>query len=139
MIITKPKWSDFMAVKLCVVCGSEFVANSNRQKYCSDCSREVRLAKVRATRQARRANRAALDKPSYSLGPNLPKSVDWDAEARKVKNEVKRTYRNYRSNYASANDSTAARDIAIEEFTYDVRDDDFKGSIDDFFSGNDDE
>jgi hypothetical protein len=132
-----------MSVKVCVVCGAEFVANSNRQKYCSVCKDEANSSVARKGSQRRRAKRAFLDKaPSACLGAKLSKSasgeVDWDAEARKVKNEVKRTFRNYRGNYASVDSSSSARAAALENYVYDVRDDDFQGSIEDFFAGKDD-
>jgi len=28
-------------MKRCTVCGEKFIPNSNRQKYCSDCKKEV--------------------------------------------------------------------------------------------------
>jgi hypothetical protein len=131
-----------MTVKVCTVCGAEFVANSNRQKYCSACKDDVRRAQMCDVRRAQRARNVALDKASYSLAPNLRKSadgsVDFEAEARKVANEKKRTYRNYGSSSYREDKSTAARKAALENFTYDVRNDDFKGSIEDFFAGKDD-
>jgi hypothetical protein len=133
----------FMGIKVCVVCGSEFVANSNSQKYCSVCKDDATASVARKGSQRRRAKRAFLDKrPNSCLGPNLPKSadgkVDWEAEARKVKNEKKRTYRNYGPSYAAEDRSQAARQEALESLTFDPRDDDWSGSIDDFFAGKDD-
>jgi predicted nucleic acid-binding Zn-ribbon protein len=126
-----------MTIKQCTICGASFVAKSNNQKYCSDCKGEAKRSYDRKFRRGVRKARVAQDKATFTLGPNLPKSIDWDDEARKVKNEVKRTFRSQRTS-ASANQSISARKVAIEDFTYDVRDDDFKGSIDDFFAGKDD-
>jgi hypothetical protein len=82
-----------------------------------------------------------LDKPSYSLGPNLPKSIDWDDEARKVKNEKKRTYRDIRLSLQmqrSLYGKVKRRQEALDSLVVDQRDDDFQGSIEDFFAGKDD-
>jgi hypothetical protein len=131
-----------MVSKFCVVCGAEFVANSNRQKYCSACKDDVHRAQARVVRRGQRKRNVALDKASYSLGPRLPKSadasVDWEAEARKVANEKKRTYRNYGSSSYHEDGSTAARKVALDNLVVDQRDDDWSGSIDDFFAGKDD-
>jgi hypothetical protein len=130
-----------MVSKFCVVCGAEFVANSNRQKYCSDCKNEVKLAKQRVSSQTRRAKRARLDKVKYSLGPNIPKSLDWTVEARKVNNEIKRTFRNVRVSARTQRSfygQIKARQEALDNLVVDQRDDDWSGSIDDFFAGKDD-
>jgi hypothetical protein len=135
---TKPKWSDFMANNICEVCGKEFDRTSNRQKHCKECQRELRLERNRIRMIKNRANDASKDKIRPNLAPHVPKStngkVDFEAEARKIKNEMRRTYRNYGSSSYSM-DNISARDIAIEDFTYDQRSEDWRGSVTRFFNG----
>jgi hypothetical protein len=131
-----------MSIGVCVICGAEFVKRSNRQKYCSDCKVEAKLANNRANSVKYRKAAANADNTAkcYGLAANCPKDVakDWSAEARKVRNEKKRTLRNSRSSVGNDN-GVSAREIALNDLVMDQRDDDFKGSIEDFFAGKDDD
>jgi predicted nucleic acid-binding Zn-ribbon protein len=124
--------------KTCTVCGATFVAGSNRAKYCPDCKVTANLAVKAACERKRRATKAAADKKPVGLSAHIPnkENPDWVAEERKVKNEMKRTYRNGRGQ--GSNDAVSARKIALEDLTYDQNENDFKGSIEDFFAGKDD-
>jgi regulator of extracellular matrix RemA (YlzA/DUF370 family) len=124
--------------KKCTICGTEYTPASNRQKYCKECRREANLAVKAAGSRRRRAAQAASDKAPVGLSAHVPENVadDWSAESRKIKNEIKRTFRTGRN--TPVNNSVNAREIALSELTIDQRDNDWKGSIEDFFNMKDD-
>jgi predicted nucleic acid-binding Zn-ribbon protein len=125
--------------KKCTECGTKYTPNSNRQKYCPECKNTIRLAKKRINSKERRAKKAFNDKALTLFGPHCPKNVadDWSAEVKKIKAEKKRTFKNSTSSIGN-DGNVSARKIALENLTYDERDSDFKGSIEDFFNMKDD-
>jgi hypothetical protein len=126
-------------VAICELCGNEYVKVSNRQKYCcNNCKKEAKSRNMQVYNKARNAKIAAKDIRPVSLGASLPKSApdDWEKELKKVKAEKKRVFAKGRG---SANGAVSAREIALNDLVFDERDSDFKGSIESFFNGDDDE
>jgi hypothetical protein len=123
--------------KKCIECEAEYTPTNNRQKYCPECKDTMRLAKKRINSRERRAKDRQMDAPAFSLGAHLPNKddPDWENELNRIQNEKKRI--NRRSKYDNYN-KTNKREIAEKEWTYDTREDDWKGSIADFFAGKDD-
>jgi hypothetical protein len=112
----------------CQSCGKDYIKTSNVQRYCTVCGKEIKLKKKRDHSMKKREKDNYNDKTPLTLGPHLPKNPDWDTEARKVKNEIKRTFKPFNNKMGFNYDTISKHEIGLKN-TYYYPDNEYKDDI----------